>query len=407
MDRLGLTEVDLKNAFRQPGCPICRVCRERETRYLRNLLWENVNDVGTRLRISESMGFCYRHAWQLLHMEIKERIVPLGSSIIYEDLVGQMAHKIQNVLSCMTGSGRESRWQKVIDRLRSWLKRSEPRKDVGLTPQKQCLICESSQESALYAGRALVRMLSFAELQGMYNLSDGVCFSHLRDIVSENHDEPDIMLLLTNTFERLKVLEADVSEFKRKQNWQYRDENVTESEKAAAQRAVMFFSGPDLDKMENEVLTLQEPHDPFAWRDCPFRLIRHAPAENNLSSEVQHIICEAGNGIVLANDVSVANEADIFCQSCDIPRSLKYKHACLYLVPFRVFQDHDVQSYYACRWYLNMAPRNVPKDNDWCRACHNWFPRPAESMISEQIEYSHKALALFLAPPFSRTSDSV
>jgi len=247
MDRMGLTEVDLKIALRQLGCPICRACREVETRYLRNLLRENVNDMGTRVRISESLGFCSRHAWQLLHMEIQDWVVPLGSSIIYEDLVGQVLHKIQNVISGMTGSMRESGWQRMVNRARARPMGAEPNKDILLTPQKQCRICESSQESAFHAGSALVRMLSFTEYQDMYNLSDGVCLSHLRDIFSDNNAGRGLLFLLTDTCERLKVLKADLSEFKRKQNWQYRDEEVTEGERTAAQRAVMFFSGPDFD----------------------------------------------------------------------------------------------------------------------------------------------------------------
>jgi hypothetical protein len=247
MERMGLTEVDLKIALRQPGCPICRACREVETRYLRNLLRENVNDMGTRVRISESLGFCSRHAWQLLYMEIQDWVVPLGSSIIYEDLVGQVLHKIQNVISDMTGSMRESRWQRMVNRARARSMDAEPNKDVLLTPQKLCRICESSQESAFHAGSALLRMLSFTEYQDMYNLSDGVCFSHLRDIFSANNTGPGLLFLLTNTCERLKVLRVDLSEFKRKQNWQYRHEEVTERERTASQRAVMFFSGPDFD----------------------------------------------------------------------------------------------------------------------------------------------------------------
>lgn len=248
MNRMGLTEADLKIALRQSGCPICRACREVETRYLRNLLRENVNDMGTRVRISESLGFCPRHAWQLLHMEIQDWGVPLGSSIIYEDLVGQVLHKIQNVISGMTGSVRESRWKRMVNCARARLIGSEPNKDIRFTPQQQCRICESSRESASHSGSALVRMLSLTEYQDMYGLSDGVCLSHLRDIFSDNKSGHGLLFLLTNTCERLKVLKVDLSEFKRKQNWQYRDEEVTERERAAAQRAVMFFSGPDFDE---------------------------------------------------------------------------------------------------------------------------------------------------------------
>jgi len=33
----GLTTLDLKDAFAQPGCAACRVCAQRERNYLRNV----------------------------------------------------------------------------------------------------------------------------------------------------------------------------------------------------------------------------------------------------------------------------------------------------------------------------------------------------------------------------------
>jgi hypothetical protein len=55
---LGLIAVDLRSAMRQPGCPICRIRDEAEYKYLYFLLWENVNDGATRMRIIRSLGFC-------------------------------------------------------------------------------------------------------------------------------------------------------------------------------------------------------------------------------------------------------------------------------------------------------------------------------------------------------------
>jgi hypothetical protein len=45
-----LTLIDLKRALGQSGCPICRLQKEAEERYLKHLLWEYVNDLPTRTR---------------------------------------------------------------------------------------------------------------------------------------------------------------------------------------------------------------------------------------------------------------------------------------------------------------------------------------------------------------------
>jgi hypothetical protein len=57
-----VTLIDLKKALGQRGCPICRLQRENEQRYLVHVLWENVNDLATRERFLPSWGYCARHA---------------------------------------------------------------------------------------------------------------------------------------------------------------------------------------------------------------------------------------------------------------------------------------------------------------------------------------------------------
>jgi len=62
----------------------------------------------------------------------------------------------------------------------------------------------------------------------------------LKDIIN-----PGIHFLINNALERLSALQHDLDEFKRKQHWHYRDEMITENERAAARRAVTFFVGEE------------------------------------------------------------------------------------------------------------------------------------------------------------------
>jgi len=131
------------------------------------------------------------------------------------------------------------------------------------------------------------------------------------------------------------------------------------------------------------------------WRKCPFRVIRTVSGEDHSACGGEWVVCEAGGGIVLGE--SDADSTDAVCRSCDIPPSLKKRQSCLFVVPFRVFRQNGIQSYYSCRWHLNIPSRNVPKNNDWCRGCLHWFPRPDEALVPNTFDFSRRALELFLS----------
>src|SRR3972149_2812113 len=56
---------DVIDACARPGCPFCRLSEETVNRYLGAILYENVNDPGTRDQLRSSLGYCNEHAWRL------------------------------------------------------------------------------------------------------------------------------------------------------------------------------------------------------------------------------------------------------------------------------------------------------------------------------------------------------
>jgi len=140
---------------------------------------------------------------------------------------------------------------------------------------------------------------------------------------------------------------------------------------------------------------IKGPTDNSDRMKCPFRVIRTSSNKGDTRGEVWEMICEASGGEIL----EALEKIPIACLSCDIPAALTEKYACLYLIPFRVFENDGVQSFYACRWFLTLNPQRIPKNTIWCRGCRYWFPRPDESLIPNKARLSHKALQLFLTPP--------
>jgi hypothetical protein len=83
----GIGDMGLADLLGQPGCPLCRLRRDSSDRYLRALLWEGVNDIGLRERLSAGRGFCRRHAHEALAADRAQSGGSLGAAI----LLGSMA----------------------------------------------------------------------------------------------------------------------------------------------------------------------------------------------------------------------------------------------------------------------------------------------------------------------------
>lgn len=245
--RMGFIGMNLKAAMQQSGCPICHVCRKSETHYLKSLFEYISSDFNTRILIS---GFCRRHAWQLLDMEVSAWGVPMGNSIVYEDLVREVRKEIETPLSLIIKSNNKNKWWIIIHRFLNRLTIPKGKGVVAFRARKPCRVCELSMEKAVHSAKALVRMLSKSEFQVFYSTSDGVCLPHLWEILASGETNPGLLFLLTDIRDRLRILENELNEFVRKQSWQYRDEKITEPERTAVKRAVAFFTGDPEDTLK-------------------------------------------------------------------------------------------------------------------------------------------------------------
>ena len=74
---------DLLDTFEEPGCPLCNRIRKLSRNFLDSLYYERVTDVGTRVNLRKSKGFCNFHAW----MSTEIRNSGSGIAIIYKDLL--------------------------------------------------------------------------------------------------------------------------------------------------------------------------------------------------------------------------------------------------------------------------------------------------------------------------------
>ena len=74
-------DVHLADAFREPGCPLCRELERTESAYLESILAESVNDVPYRQALDAGRGFCATHCRAVLDAD-KRRSGTLGAAIL-------------------------------------------------------------------------------------------------------------------------------------------------------------------------------------------------------------------------------------------------------------------------------------------------------------------------------------
>lgn len=92
-----LLSIDFSKAFASGGCPICRLLRKVEVEHIFSMLYENVNDPVTRIKLRKSLGLCPFHAWLLVEVVFSSpEIHPMSPSIIYEDIIGEAINAVEN-----------------------------------------------------------------------------------------------------------------------------------------------------------------------------------------------------------------------------------------------------------------------------------------------------------------------
>ncbi len=174
-----LLVASLKQALRQPGCPLCRLLREADLHYLRVFLREGKDDGRMLLHLLGSWGLCARHANGLVHLEPVERGDGLGTGTLYDWLLDQARKRLGDLRRDLSADGlagsprRRNRWnsRKRVHKLTARLARKTP-----------CPACESQRQYVPYVTEAFVRALEpgarLTQVREMYLASDGLCLPH-------------------------------------------------------------------------------------------------------------------------------------------------------------------------------------------------------------------------------------
>ena len=202
----------LRRALREPGCPICRLVRESEERWIWTLLYEFTGDPEIHALLARSLGLCAPHA-DLMRKVVEGRrlMTPSGVARLYE-----------TVVKALEGELRQGRLR-------------------GNAKKPECPLCTYAKNTAERQAYFLARLLSTREWRKEYEASDGLCWPHVRQVLAQAPRE--VQGWLTQDFAgRLERLRRNLSELQRKQRYDV-PEPVTPEEADSWREALWRLGG--------------------------------------------------------------------------------------------------------------------------------------------------------------------
>ncbi|MCC6129312.1 MAG: hypothetical protein IT186_05235 [Acidobacteria bacterium] len=210
---------EILEALPGKGCALCGLEIIAVKRWFESFLYEHVNDPGIRSELSQSRGYCPRHAHQLLEMQDA-----LGLTILYKDQVGALLGFLE---------GKE-------DPPRRWpfSGPSEPRFKPGVP----CPACK--EQHSVRRRYAAAAALGFGDeaFRLAFDSSPGFCAPHIGSVLSALEDKEPRRFFVASEKRKLEGIREELSEFIRKSDHEARHEAFG-SEKDGWERAVRLLTG--------------------------------------------------------------------------------------------------------------------------------------------------------------------
>lgn len=220
---------DLLDAFKEDGCPICRIGLHSVAHYIESINYDSVGDQGIRAQLRKSLGYCNLHAYQWLRAAFV-----LGTANIYRDVVRVIRDDLQTHPFHQRALG---------DRVLSLFgDHDDDGADNLIIPSASCPICEVLAETEERLVKTLIHGLADAGFRDAYNASPGLCIPHVRLALPAATTQMAYETVKTHALRTEETLIAQLSEIIHKHDYRYMHEPSGE-EKGAAARAVAHVAG--------------------------------------------------------------------------------------------------------------------------------------------------------------------
>jgi hypothetical protein len=235
-DNLWLTRTTLSKAFALGGCVICSSVHAAERKGIHSFLYEGMMFPFVRDQFLGGGGFCLRHFWMAREIEDETW---LNGGFAIAILCERLTHLADAGLIEAAAVGANAR-----PTLR---KRS---KASVFLPGHDCMFCQDNREKEQFLAECLETLIDEEEFREPL-ATHGLCVRHGELALQIWTDQDKRKELFAQLKTRVTELAADLREFIRKRDYQYRDE-PSGRERDAVLRAMLFFVGPDYVQRTNK-----------------------------------------------------------------------------------------------------------------------------------------------------------
>jgi Family of unknown function (DUF6062) len=226
---LWFTRSTFAGAFALGGCAICNAVHAAERKGIHSFLHEGMMFPSVRKKFLDGGGFCLHHFWMAKAIEeVAWQTGGFGIAILCNDLA-QLA-----------GSGLANANGSEPNPRSSPLRRREK---PPFVPGHDCMFCRDNGEKELFLAEVLEELVDEEEFHKPL-VKHGLCIRHGELSLQTGKDSRKRDELFSQLQAQLSDLVADLREFMRKRDYQYRNE-LPGREQDSVLRAMQFFVGPN------------------------------------------------------------------------------------------------------------------------------------------------------------------
>jgi hypothetical protein len=227
-DALWASRTGLSKAFALGGCVICNAVHGAERKGIHSFLYEGMMFPLVRQKFLDGGGFCLRHFWMAKEIEDETWLTGgFGIAILCESLT-RLAD---------TGLPEAA----ALDRNARPTLRKRREAHVFL-PGHDCIFCQDNREKERFLAEVLEALIEEEEFKRPL-ATQGLCVRHGELALKTWTDQEKRQELFAQLKTRVSELAADLREFIRKRDYQFRNEPPGR-EHDSVLRAMLFFVGP-------------------------------------------------------------------------------------------------------------------------------------------------------------------
>ncbi len=206
------TWFELYDSMKDNQCQICTLSSKLIDNAMDGFLYESVNDPYLREKIKKAHGLCNFHSKMLI-----EKGDPLAHALIYSDLLAQAISEIDS-----RNTNALSTYDKHTD----------------------CIFCERVKSSEKIYAKAFLSAYEDKDFATKYSESGMLCLPHIKLMLENSSKTQSIIAnnILQVTRQKYSELLNDLNEIRRKNDYRFSNEPLTESERTAWKKAVAVLN---------------------------------------------------------------------------------------------------------------------------------------------------------------------